>query len=253
MSFGSHRSNDRIVGAVAAILVQGVLLWALLTGLAVHFPGAASEDLKLFATAPPPPPPPPRERTRPHRIPSKRREGAASPPNLRAQRTEVVAPPPLVPPVVPPPPVVTAPMAGLGNADHAGASTIPGPGSGSGGLGNGTGSGDRGDGDGDGGDYIAPEWRKGRLKMSDLPRSAEEAGVGGSVGVRYLVDTNGRVIQCAVTRSSGNPELDATTCRLIKQRFRFDPSRDDHGRPVRAYVVENHSWDIEHIAADPDE
>jgi protein TonB len=89
--------------------------------------------------------------------------------------------------------------------------------------------------------------------MSDLPRSADEAGVGGTVGVRYLVDTAGRVVQCAITRSSGNAELDATACRLIMQRFRFYPSRDGSGRPVRAYVVENHSWDIEHIAADADE
>jgi protein TonB len=149
--------------------------------------------------------------------------------------------------------VVTAPIAGTGAADHAGASTVPGPCSGSGGTGNGTGSGDAGDGDGDGGDYTPPEHRRGQLKMSDLPQSAEQAGIGGTVGVRYLVDTDGRVLTCAITRSSGNAELDATTCRLIQQRFRFAPSRDGRGRPVRAYVVESHSWDIQHVAADADD
>jgi periplasmic protein TonB len=29
--------------------------------------------------------------------------------------------------------------------------------------------------------------------------------------------------------SSGHPELDATTCRLIERRFRFEPARDAHG------------------------
>jgi len=253
MSYTASRSNGRLVGAVGAVLLPGALLYALLNGLIVPLPSLIADDPMLFTTVPPPPPPRPRERIRPHRTPSKRREGAASPPNLRAKPTEVVAPPPVVPPVIPPPPVVVARVAGLGAADHAGASDVPGPGSGSGGIGNGTGSGGRGDGDGDGGDYTPPEQRKGRLKMSDLPASAEQAGIGGTVGVRYLVDTDGRVIDCAVTRSSGNADLDATTCRLIKQRFRFDPSRDDRGRPVRAWVVESHSWDIEHVAADADD
>jgi len=252
MSFVASRSNDRLIGIIGALLVQGALLYALLVGLAVHMSGGTDEKLAVFTVAPSPPPPP-HEKIVPHRIRSKRPEGAASPPNLRAKRTELVVPPPVVPPVVPPPPVVTAPLAGSGSADHAGASTVRGPGSGSGGIGNGTGSGGEGDGDGDGGDYLAPQQRKGRLKMSDLPRSADDAGVGGTVGVRYLVETNGRVSRCAVTRSSGNPELDATTCRLIQQRFRFDPSRDPQGRPVRAYVVENHSWDIERVPADENE
>ena len=40
----------------------------------------------------------------------------------------------------------------------------------------------------------------------------------------------------------GNPELDAVTCRLIQQRYRFRPSLDPGGRPVRSQVVEDHSW-----------
>lgn len=243
MSFSSSPPPNRLIGVIGAVLVQAVLLWALLTGLAVHFTRRSDETLAVFAVAPPPPPPPPRERTVPRRIHSKRAEGAASPPNLRAKRTEVVAPPPLVVPPVPPP-VVVATIAGTGSADHAGASTMPGPGSGSGGIGNGTGSGGEGPGDGDGGDQIPPELRRGRLKDSDYPRAAGDAGVGGTVGVRYAVEIDGRVTHCTVTRSSGNDELDATTCRLIEQRFRYDPSRDAAGRPVRSLIVESHSWEV---------
>ena len=47
----------------------------------------------------------------------------------------------------------------------------------------------------------------------------------------------------------GNDALDDTTCRLIEERFRFDPSRDPQGRPVESMVVENHSWEIDASAA----
>jgi len=248
MSFVASSNHDRLVGAIGAVVVVGALLYALLVGLAVRVSTPGDETLALFAVGPAPPPPPPiREKTVPHRIHSHKREGAASPPNLRAKRTELVAPLPVLP--SPMPPMVTASVAGIGDANHAGAAAVPGPGSGSGGIGNGTGSGDRGDGDGNGGDELPPRWRRGRLKDSDYPRGAAAAGIGGTVGVRYAVETNGRVTGCTVTHSSGSAELDETTCRLIEQRFRYAPSRDRDGRPVRSFIVENHSWDVERDVA----
>jgi protein TonB len=151
---------------------------------------------------------------------------------------------------VTPPPVVVAPIAGTGSDASAGAARIPGPGPGSGGIGNGTGSGDRGNGDGDGG-FTAPRQIKGRLKDSDYPRAAGEAGASGTVSVRFVVLTNGRVTDCEITHSRGNAALDDTTCRLIEQRFRFDPSRDADGRPVESMVAENHSWEIQHVPEAP--
>ncbi len=67
-------------------------------------------------------------------------------------------------------------------------------------------------------------------------------GAGGIVGVRYTVETDGRVTHCMVTRSSGNAVLDATTCRLIELRFRYRPWLDAAGRPVRSTVVHNQEW-----------
>ncbi|MEH3121922.1 MAG: TonB family protein [Sphingomonas phyllosphaerae] len=64
------------------------------------------------------------------------------------------------------------------------------------------------------------------------------------MAVKYLVWSDGRVRDCRVTKSSGNATLDATTCRLIQRRFRYDPSRDAEGRPVPAWIVENHEWII---------
>ncbi|HWT13829.1 MAG TPA: energy transducer TonB, partial [Allosphingosinicella sp.] len=129
---------------------------------------------------------------------------------------------------------------------------------GSGGLGDGTGSGGDGGGGGGGGGYgdgrglSPPRWLRGRIRDSDYPPGLGEAGIGGTVSVRYTVETDGRVSGCMVTRSSGSGALDRTTCRVIEERFRFDPSRDGRGRPIRSQIVENHEWVVEDLPAEPD-
>ncbi|MGY4394875.1 protein TonB [Sphingomonas sp. UYAg733] len=236
---------NRIKGAIAAVVVQVVLGYILITGLAVHAPNRLIDGLTLFRIAPPASPPPP-EKIIPNAVKSAKAEGASSPPNLRAKATEIVAPTPIVPLTVPPP-VVAAPVAGIGNDPSAGAATVPGPGTGSGGVGNGTGNGRYGE--GDGGRDTPPRKRSGRLKYSDNPTLTDTGGVGGMVSVSYAVETNGRVTDCLVTRSSGNRALDETTCRLIEERFRFSPSRDGRGKPLRAIIEEDHEWVIEEPAA----
>jgi len=231
--------NRRVAAAVAAVAIEALLGYALIFGFALTLPARPDGELALFDIAPPPPPPPPPV---PHRIASRRPEGAAAPPNLRSQATEIVAPAPIVP-VILPPPVVAAPVKGVGIDPSAGAADVPGPGTGAGGEGNGTGGGGRGNGDGDGGGgFTPPRWIRGRLRDSDFPRAIGEAGQGGTVSVRYTVETDGRVGRCVVTRSSGNAELDRITCDLIVQRFRYRPSLDPSGRPVRSQVVEDHTW-----------
>lgn len=188
-----------------------------------------------------PPPPKPVEHVKP--VPRQNRpSGEAAPPNLKNVPTEIVAPSPMLPPIVIP--VITAPIADRGAAANAGAAPIAGPGTGAGGQGNGRGAGGSGDGDGFGG--VPPEHVRGRLNNSDYPKGLGEEGVQGNVAVRYLVREDGRVAECQVTRSSGSKLLDDTTCRLITERFRFRPSRDEQGRPVASYIVENHEWISQH-------
>ncbi|CAN5352634.1 hypothetical protein BH09PSE4_BH09PSE4_22590 [soil metagenome] len=232
-------TNDRIKSAIAAVTVQGLLGCALIFGLATTMPGTVQEELKAFnvGTAPPPPV----ETVVQHAQHSKRREGAASPANLRAKPTEIVAPKPVV--QLPPPPVAAAPKAGTGIDSSAGASNRPGPGTGSGGQGNGNGSGDAGDGDGDGGETPL-RWISGRLKDSDYPRAAMDAGASGTVYLRFIVGVKGRVTDCAVTRSSGNATLDQTTCRLIKERFRYKPTLDAHRKAIPDVVTGEHLWTL---------
>jgi periplasmic protein TonB len=232
--------TDRLRGAFAALAVQALLGWLLVSGLNVSWRRLPEAALTVFRVSPPPPPPapvaPPPEQRR-----SPRHRDTAAPPNLRPRATPVVAPPPVLPQRVPPP-VVAAPQAATGLQATTGAALVAGPGTGAGGTGDGFGGGGMGNGAGDG---SPPRWRRGRLKDQDYPRDAALAGTTGTVAVRYLVQPDGHVGECRIARSSGSAELDATTCRLIQQRFRFEPSRDARGRKVPAWVVESHEWVID--------
>ena len=75
-----------------------------------------------------------------------------------------------------------------------------------------------------------------------VDRGLRERGSGGRVAMVFTVGTNGRVTSCSITRSSGVPELDALTCRLIQQRFRYRPSTDRFGRPIADEVEGEHDW-----------
>jgi protein TonB len=242
IDLSDSRKTDRLKAAAGAFLFEAALAYALIVGFGFRPPAAVTDPLKMVGLIPDRPPPPKKVIPPPRRTPEK--EGAASPPNLRAKPTEIVKPPPPPLPLPVPPPVVAAPIAGLGAAPSAGAAPVRGPGTGSGGLGNGTGSGNGGNGGGGGGRGTGPRWVKGTLKNSDYPRGAAAAGIGGTVGVRYNVEVNGRVTNCIAERSSGNAELDEATCRLIEKRFRYKPATDAAGRPVRSVVVHNESWVI---------
>jgi protein TonB len=240
------RSNrERARAGVPTLAVHLLLGFALLRSLGVDPLALPPQMLTLIDLAPPPPP---KAESRPRvRERSRREEGAASPPNLESRRTEIVAPPPVLPP--PPPVVVTAETADTGPDPSAGSANVAGPGTGSGGIGEGTGSGRWGNGpggggDGDGGGFTPPRRIRGSIRDGDYPRTAGEAGVGGTVSVIYTVETDGRATHCTVTDSSGSPELDAHTCRLIEERFRFRPSHDRAGRPVRSRIVQDHSWEV---------
>ncbi|MEO7687903.1 MAG: energy transducer TonB [Sphingomonas sp.] len=223
--------------AIGAVVVQLLIGYLLITGLAVSLGGHVPEMLQTF-TVSPTPPPPPVEHIIPPKPKSHKPDGAASPANLKARPTDLVAPT-LPPPI--PQTIAAAPKAGPGTAPSAGASDVPGPGTGAGGQGTGTGSGDQGSGDGDG-DDTPPRLVRGRIKDSDYPASVWESSVPQSLLTRLTIDATGHVSHCAVTRSSGNAAYDAVTCRLVEQRFRFAPARDAHGKPVSSFAEGEHEW-----------
>lgn len=238
-------ARDRALSALLSVAFTGLFGYALIVGLGVSLPSRPDSALRLFdLTAPLPLPeravPPPRPSTKP--------EGRAAPPNLRARPKEVVAPPPLVPLPIPPV-LVAAPVADVGPAPRSGATDRPGPGTGAGGQGDGRGAG--GAGDDEGGGIAVPLRRiRGEMRDSDYPRAAREAGIEGEVHFRFLVDVDGRPKNCVVTRSSGSAALDETTCRVFLTRFRYRPSLNGAGRPVRDHVAGIQGWSLGEDPAD---
>ncbi len=227
MAYGTHSSRqDRARSLAGVIAVHAALAFALLSGMDIDIVKRVDAGFKVINVTPPQPPEP-----APDEKPAEADEGAASPENLRASASQIVVPKPEVKLPVDTP-VIAAPVAGAGNDNQAGASNQSGPGFGSGGQGQGSGSGRSGDGTGSGGIVSGPRHLSGAISRKDIPRSVWEAGNRGNVVAHFTVGTDGRAHDCHIRQSSGHPALDATTCRLIEARFRFEPARDTRGRAV---------------------
>ncbi len=233
----------RTLSAASSLAIVGLMFAALVLGLNVR--RTAQSALRLVSIDLTQPPPQSTERPkapRPHvRKPPPKH--SASPRNVRNKATAIVAPP--IKPLIQPPPVVTAPKAGPGAAANNGASNRPGPGQGAGGVGNGLGGGGlggNGSGDGAGEAVVGPRQTGGRMSYRDLPDDVLAPGEEGAVDVLFAVNPDGHASDCRVERSSGHAVLDSLACRLIEQRFRFNPARDRFGRPVRAWMEETHTW-----------
>lgn len=223
------RPRERAYALAAVVLVQAALGFVLLNGFRVDFtrPGEMVQHLiavTLQKPPPivPPPPPPPKPRRHQTAAPKAAPEKLGGSPGPKPTHA-----PPSVTPVV----AVKATAAPSGGGSGTGPAT---------GIGAGGGAGGNGYGDEDGGTDL--EQIAGEITPRDYPRDLREAGVGGRVGVVFKVEPNGRVGRCTVTRSSGVPELDALTCRLIQQRFIYRPSTDRYGRPVEDEVDGEHDW-----------
>ncbi|PNU01924.1 energy transducer TonB [Novosphingobium guangzhouense] len=236
--------RERAISALAALLVVAGGLAAVIAGLAAQM--TPQERRQTLAAIIPlhDEPEKPRQKEVPAKADSTAAKGRPSPPNLRNRATQIVAPPPRLPPLIVPPPVMTATRAGTGTAAQSGASDRLGPGQGAGGIGDGDGGGGNGDGAGERDDdaLTRPRQIRGRLHFSDLPPDLREAKTGGELRLQYRIGVDGRVSDCRILTSSGRPDLDATTCRLITQRFRFKPSRNRAGEPVASIMVETHGW-----------
>jgi protein TonB len=236
--------QDRVKAGVGVVALHALLGYALVTGLGFEVVRTAGENLKLIDIKAEPPPPPPLEESRPAKAAAPKEEGAASPQSMRANPSPVVAPKPKIRLKVPPLPTVEkkTPVP-PGSATSAGVSNVPGPGTGTGGLGTGMGSGGQGSGTGGGGGASKAVRLRGSISNSDYPQSARLAKVGGSVSVLFTVEKDGRVNGCRVVRSSGNADLDSTTCRLIEQRFVYKPGTDAQGRPVQTVLRTTFTYD----------
>lgn len=219
------RPRERAYALAAVVVIQVVLGFALLTGLRVSISRSTDVVQRLIDVALPKPPPVIRAKPKPVHRSSSAPKAAAKPPGGSPGPKPSHAPPSVAPVVQVRP---TAPPSGGGTG------TGPALGAGSGGGNGGEGYGN------DGGTDL--QQIAGEIRPSDYPKHLGNSNIGGHVGVTFTVQVSGGITNCHVTRSSGVPELDSLTCRLIEERFRFRPSTDRYGRPISEEVDYDHDW-----------
>lgn len=70
------------------------------------------------------------------------------------------------------------------------------------------------------------------FEFTDYPMKAFEKKAEGVTRFELLVAPDGAIADCAIVSSSGNAELDRTTCFLATKRVKFNPARGDSGTPM---------------------
>lgn len=82
----------------------------------------------------------------------------------------------------------------------------------------------------------------GSISVDDYPASAIRAGAEGTVLTRFVVSRSGRPTNCMVAQSSGNAALDEVSCRIVTERFRFEPARDPAGKRIEETHEQRFIW-----------
>lgn len=137
-------------------------------------------------------------------------------------------------------PVVKSSGKGKGTGQGSGTGSGIGPGSGSGsggghGSGHGTGT---GSGSGPGSGITSSPAVPPRIIKSyqpPYPSAERNAGVEGTVSIRFLIGTDGSVEDLTVTSSSGNANLDNAAVAACR-KWRFTAAKNSSGLPVRCYA-----------------
>jgi protein TonB len=76
----------------------------------------------------------------------------------------------------------------------------------------------------------------------DYPSNAVRNEEQGTTRFRLVVGPDGKVKDCSVTSSSGSSALDSTTCKLMRQRARFTPAKNNRGEPTGDTVASAIRW-----------
>ncbi len=69
-------------------------------------------------------------------------------------------------------------------------------------------------------------------------------GFEGMASFSVTVGTNGRVIDCEITASTGHRALDRATCQLVKRRARFEPALNSNGEKVTDTYSKSILWQL---------
>ena len=80
------------------------------------------------------------------------------------------------------------------------------------------------------------------ISPQDYPAGSSGQREQGTVYYRLTIGVDGHVKECRVTRSSGSPNLDQASCRLLTQRARFKPAVDSSGRAIESTYDNKLVW-----------
>jgi protein TonB len=228
VSYAERREigTNRSVAIIMVAIVHVFLGYVIVTGLTYSRVRQAIDELKIIDVAEEPPPPPEEPPPAPAKQPPETPPPVVAPPpivRIKAAQPPIVqsvqvAPPPVVtyraapaPPAPPAPPPPPPPLPQV--------KSIP-PVSATGDL-------------------------QSLFSEDDYPQSAIQAEEQGAVTVRLTVGINGRVANCDVVSPSGSRTLDRATCKVLQNRARFTPARDNRGSPTTDTVTKRIRWVLE--------
>jgi protein TonB len=89
------------------------------------------------------------------------------------------------------------------------------------------------------------------VSTDDYPPSALREEGQGMTRFTLEIDATGVPLNCAVTQSSGRADLDDTACELVKERARFEPATDAHGKAVAGTYSNSVRWQIPQARSAP--
>lgn len=192
-------SGNRTLAIIIVVVLQFILGYAIVTGLAYNVIKQATEDLKTFDVEEEPPPP---------------EELPPPPPDQPQEPPPVVTPPPIVRTNISPPPVIQqvqeAPPPIITPRAPPAPPPPPPP------------------------RKVEPARARGDVRQLftgvPYPDAALRDGTEGTVRARLQIGGDGRVTGCTVTQSASGP-LDSFACRILR-RARFTPARDSNGNPT---------------------
>ncbi|MBK8272154.1 MAG: energy transducer TonB [Sphingomonadales bacterium] len=83
---------------------------------------------------------------------------------------------------------------------------------------------------------------EGYISDNDYPPEAIRNYAEGTVVVKFTISTNGRVPVCEIAESSGSDVLDDTSCKLIRDRFRYTPAKGSDGKAIPETRTQRIKW-----------
>lgn len=237
---GASAKNDKLKSATVVVLIHVVVGYVILNAFDIRPGDVITSSLSRLNMVDFSIPPVVADEQSKQATP----EGAASAANLKKTSAPREAPKRIIE-IPQPKPLLAAPTAGKGSEKDAGATITPGPGTGVGGVGSGFGSGNNGNGTGGGSMTSRAKLVGGMITNADYPKSATATRQGGSVTAHFTFGVDGHAKKCRVVKSSGNSDIDATTCRLTEQRFRYEPARNKLRHPISDVTGWQQTWWLE--------